>query len=78
VPVGASCDYLLTPDRLDAGTTDNCTTGSGTIMLAISLDNQSYVDEIEFGLDDLINSPVTVYLQATDEAGNSSLLYRRG
>ena len=72
VPVGASCDYLLTPDRLDAGTTDNCTTGSGTIMLAISLDNQNYVDEIEFGLDDLINSPVTVYMQATDEAGNSS------
>ncbi|MEL7426454.1 MAG: HYR domain-containing protein, partial [Bacteroidota bacterium] len=72
VPVGSMCEYTLTPDRLDAGTTDNCTE-PGDLIYEISLDNVTFVDEIQFDGEDLLNSPITVYLRVTDEYGNSSI-----
>lgn len=62
VLVGVSCDYFLMLDCFDVGMIDNCIIGFGIIMLFISFDNQNYVDEIEFGFDDFINSLVMVYL----------------
>jgi subtilisin-like proprotein convertase family protein len=72
VPVGSNCEYVLTPDRLDAGSTDNCTDPAG-LVYEISLDNVTYTDELIFGVDDLLMSPITVYLRITDEYGNFSL-----
>ncbi len=71
VPVGSMCEYVLTPDRLDAGTTDNCTEPADLIY-EISLDNETYIDELLFDGTDLLNSPITVYLRVTDEYGNSA------
>ena len=62
----------LTPDRIDAGTTDNCTEYED-LVFELSRDGETYVDEIQFGLDDLLNTPVTVYLRVTDEYGNESI-----
>ena len=69
VGVGADCDYLLVPERLDAGTTDNCDDPTD-LRFEISLDNINYVSELSFGLDDLLSTPITVYLRVTDQAGN--------
>lgn len=69
VGVGADCDYILVPERLDAGTTDNCD-DPADLLFEISLDNVNYVSELSFGLDDLLSTPITVYLRVTDQAGN--------
>jgi len=71
VPVGANCEYILVPSRIDGGTTDNCTPSVGLIY-EISLDNVTYVSSLTFGLADLVNTPITVWLRVTDAAGNSS------
>ncbi len=42
VPVGADCEFILTPDRLDAGTTDNCTAPESILCIRVSLDNINY------------------------------------
>ena len=69
VPVGDNCNFVLTPDRIDAGTTDNCTAPED-LLYELSLDNVVFVDFLEFGPEDLINSPITVWLRVTDESGN--------
>lgn len=69
VPVGANCEYTLLPGRIDAGTTDNCTQPAD-LVYQISLDNVTYVNALTFGLADLINTPITVWLRVTDAAGN--------
>gem|GEM_PF-745728 len=69
VGVGADCDYVLIPERLDAGTTDNCD-DPDDLLFEISLDNTNYVSELSFGLDDLLSTPITVYLRVIDQAGN--------
>lgn len=72
VPVGASCEYTLLPERIDAGSIDNCTS-PGDLIYEISLDNLTYVNSIAFGQADLANSPITVWLRVTDAAGNFSI-----
>jgi hypothetical protein len=71
VPVGANCEYVLTPDRIDAGTTDNCDE-AGDLTFELSLDNLTYVDQLIFDASDLASTPITVYLKVTDEADNMS------
>jgi len=69
--VGAGCSYTLTPNSIDAGTTDNCD-DPGELTFELSLDNDTYLDELTFGSNDFINSPITVYMRVTDQAGNAA------
>ncbi|MBK9106237.1 MAG: HYR domain-containing protein [Saprospiraceae bacterium] len=69
VAVDDNCEFTITPDDVDGGSTDNCAIDT----LLISRDEGlTFVDEITFTIADLINPFVQVVLQVTDTSGNIS------
>ena len=70
VMVDGDCEYTITPDDIDGGSTDNCAIDT----LLISRDGgATFVDEITFTVADLQNPFVQVILQVTDTSGNTSI-----
>ena len=69
VGVTDMCDYTLEIDDIDAGAFDNC----GVVLREIGRDTMSYADTaIVLTNDDLLVTPITIFLRVTDAAGNQS------
>jgi subtilisin-like proprotein convertase family protein len=72
VSVGASCTYELTPEQLDAGSSDNCT-AEQDLIVEISRINGNFGESLILGQNDLLAGSLTIYVRVTDEVGNTSL-----
>ena len=70
VMVDDNCEFTITPDDVDGGSTDNCAIDT----LLISRDGGvTFADEATFTIADLIDPFVQVILQVTDTSGNTSI-----
>ncbi|MDA9774118.1 HYR domain-containing protein [Saprospiraceae bacterium] len=69
VVLDGNCEFVLTPDQINAGSTDNC----GIDTFLISEDGLIYTDVIFLDQDNLDPSNTTIYLKAIDSSGNEAI-----
>ncbi|MEL6987111.1 MAG: HYR domain-containing protein, partial [Bacteroidota bacterium] len=69
VIVDGDCEFWITPELVDGGSTDNCEIDT----LLISIDGTTFVDSILVNGDDLDPSQTSITLLVRDTSGNESI-----
>ncbi|WP_284283904.1 DUF7507 domain-containing protein [Portibacter lacus] len=70
--VGADCDAIVDAASVNGVSYDNCTLG-GDLIYEIGRDTMSMGATLTVTMADLENSPITIFLRVTDEAGNMAI-----